>query len=326
MFQTEFNHFLQLFHTPFIDEFMGLVSAMGYNSFLIMLAISIIIGYDLRKGFALMHLILFTGLISEILKSVFAYPRPVDVDSSLMKIGIENTGNSYGFLKMGAKGFFELLSPEVVNFFRNLSGYGHGIPSGHVAVTTTIWSAFSIFSGKKIVYYFSSFMIVLMAVSRMYLGRHFLADVTAGFAIGIVILMLFYYYFYRNGKFDEFFPLTVKINFGLLSTLKYIYFFIFPFGVILIPFAGIPLASYIIAINLAYVFFNNSGLPVFSNKFMNRVFRICISFVIFFFVKNTLDLAFPGDNSFLQFIKSFIPAFLMIYLTIKLSAKLKIAK
>lgn len=303
---------------------MSLVSVMGYNYFLMTVAVSVIIGYDLRKGFALMHLILFTGLISEILKIIIAYPRPVDVDSSLIKIGIENKQGSYGFNKMGAKGFFESLSPEVVSFFRNLSGYGHGIPSGHVAVTTTIWGGFSIFSKKKVFYYLSAFMIVLMAVSRMYLGRHFLADVTAGFALGLFISAGFYYFTYQNGNFEKLLPRKTKVKLSIRTVLEYIYFFILPLATIFVPYAGIPLAASIIAVNFAYIFSARQGIREFSGKILNGALRILLAFGFYYLIKLILNFLFPWNEAIFLFLKSFLPVFSMIILTVKMSGKYRI--
>ena len=122
MFQTEFNHFFQSFSTPLLDQLMGYVSVMGYSYFLQILIVVVLIGYDFRKGFAFMHLVLLTGILTDILKNFISYPRPVDVDSTLMKIGIENKNSASELYKMGAEGFFDTISPEIVNQVRNVNG------------------------------------------------------------------------------------------------------------------------------------------------------------------------------------------------------------
>ncbi len=60
------------------------------------------------------------------------------------------------------------------------------MPSGHVAAATAFFLALALFFRSRAVLALSVVWILLMGLSRMYLGRHFIADVLGGVAVGIV--------------------------------------------------------------------------------------------------------------------------------------------
>jgi membrane-associated phospholipid phosphatase len=312
-----------------MDQFMGLVTEMGYYSFFKIIVIVFLLGYDFRKGFIFLHLLLWTGVLSEILKSLFGYPRPVDVDSTLRRIK-ENVDFSTPFTKMGAKGFWQLLPAEPVEFFRKIPNYSSGIPSGHASSATAVWSAVSMFSKKIWVYYFSGFMIVLMAISRMYLGRHFLADVTAGFILGMLVSLFFYFTFIRDERLDKTFPLKPIYNLRFMSILKYLYFFIFPFSILLLHQVDVSLVGNIIAFNLSFFLISLNGIPEFKGKLYKRIFRVLTAFIIYqvsaFIYHELMVNIIHFEGVFSDFISAFITVFLMIYGTVKLSPLIKIDK
>lgn len=308
---------------------MGLVTEMGYNLFFKVLVISFLFGYDLRKGFIFLHMLMWTGILSELLKSVFGYPRPVDVDSTLRRIK-EHTDFVTPFKDSGAKSFFSLLPPEPVEYFRKLPHYSFGIPSGHTSSTTTVWAAISMFSKKLWVYYLSAMMIVLMAVSRMYLGRHFLADVTAGFILGLLVSLFFYFRFVRNADFNQ--PVKIKPGHGfrISDIVKYAYFFCFPFIFLLIPYAGLEIAGNVIAFNAAYFIISIGGVPQFKGNLSKRLARLILAAGIFGISFFAYDLLFTNllhlISPFFLFLKSFITVFMMILVSVKLIPILKIDK
>jgi hypothetical protein len=65
-----------------------------------------------------------------------------------------------------------------------------GFPSGHVA-TTAAWALGLAWSGRKSwPLGAAAIWVALMALSRMYLGRHFPADVLGGLAVGVAAIAL----------------------------------------------------------------------------------------------------------------------------------------
>ena len=90
---------------------------------------------------------LWTGLVTEILKTLVAFPRPDFVDNRVLNLefGMKNTSPFSG---NEAKGIFAFPDNHILKAFRlqeAFSLYSFGFPSGHVALTTALWggSAYS---------------------------------------------------------------------------------------------------------------------------------------------------------------------------------------
>ena len=61
---------------------------------------------------------------------------------------------------------------------------GYSFPSGHTQASTTLWGGLLIAAKRPIVRVMLAFLILMVGLSRLYLGVHFLTDVIAGFGIG----------------------------------------------------------------------------------------------------------------------------------------------
>jgi hypothetical protein len=66
---------------------------------------------------------------------------------------------------------------------------GYGIPSGHTQNSTALLLLIAGWIRKGWVWFLAFLMIVLMGLSRIYLGDHFISDVVGGFLLGIIILV-----------------------------------------------------------------------------------------------------------------------------------------
>lgn len=93
--------------------------------------------------------------------------------------------------------------PEGINL---INENGFSFPSGHAMVSTAFYGlvVYIIYHSnlkkktKNIICLSLSCLILLIGISRIYLGVHFASDVIAGFALGCAYLMLFISIFYRN--------------------------------------------------------------------------------------------------------------------------------
>lgn len=85
---------------------------------------------------------------------------------------------------------------------------GYSFPSGHAMVAMgfygfLIYLTYRNIKNKKIKYpltIFLSILILLIGISRIYLGVHYATDVIGGFVIGIICLAFFIKYGYKNKK------------------------------------------------------------------------------------------------------------------------------
>ncbi len=66
-----------------------------------------------------------------------------------------------------------------------------GLPSGHTQKAVAVWATLATSFKKKWLWIVSIFMIIMIALSRIYLGVHFLSDVLAGLVISILFLVLY---------------------------------------------------------------------------------------------------------------------------------------
>ena len=174
--------FLQSASNPFYDFIFIFVSELAsYKGFLITFAIFfILLIVKMKKKKNSTSFCLFTlsfgvtyglsVLINTLLKALINRPRPYEVDVSIIDM---------------------------------LHASGQSMPSGHT-LSATIICAFIFFS----VYYYSknralkislasvlALFLVLVGISRMYLGQHFISDVIVGFFLALAFSVLGIYLF-----------------------------------------------------------------------------------------------------------------------------------
>ncbi len=145
------NQFLQSYSGALLTLFFKAITYLGHPGVWFILAAWLFWMGRERKSFIIMLLILFSGFVVGVLKEIIARPRP----EGILILAKET---SYAF------------------------------PSGHSTLSAA-FASFAYFS-KKLEKQFKYLLIIgaiIVAVSRLYLGVHFLSDVIAGLIIGSVI-------------------------------------------------------------------------------------------------------------------------------------------
>ncbi|MGB8251721.1 MAG: phosphatase PAP2 family protein [Anaerolineaceae bacterium] len=66
-----------------------------------------------------------------------------------------------------------------------------GLPSGHTQKAVAVWGTMAASFKKTWLWIVSIFMIIMIAVSRLYLGVHFLSDIVSGLLVGILFLVVY---------------------------------------------------------------------------------------------------------------------------------------
>lgn len=324
MFQTEINHWLQSYSSDIVTFIMITITRMGYQSFFTLVFVVLLFGINFRKGFYLTHILIVTYALTEILKNFFALPRPSEADSSL-KLFLKNEVNTSPFYKMGAKSFFSLPYPEVINYYRNVPGYSFGLPSGHVSSTTALWGSLYYLFKKKWIMVIGIVIIFLMMVSRMFLAKHFLADVLGGLITGSFMVAAGCILVLKNNKIDK---LIIYNNlFTLPSIQKLIqlsYFFAFPLVLMLIPTLNYRVPAALLGFNAAYIFISIKGIPSDDGTIIQRSSRVILGVVIYLLLSiiltNLIEII-NIDGRLILFIKTFVTIMFMIILTIGLGLK-----
>jgi membrane-associated phospholipid phosphatase len=136
----------------------------------------------LRPAVAVVGAMLLTGLATDAAKNAVAFPRPDEVDprvamtADARPLPLSAPG--------GGRSFWALPQPEAIEAVRRRASGNYGFPSGHVSATTAFLLSAAWFFRSRRALAFAAAWVPLMALSRLYLGRHFLADVLGGLAIG----------------------------------------------------------------------------------------------------------------------------------------------
>jgi len=172
MFDTPLNLWLQARSAPGLTMFMNIVSLLGYSYACTAFAALVACAWTRRAGVALMVIVALTAALTDISKATWRAPRPETVDARVRHL-------SFWQLRPGPD-----TAPEADVEDR------FGFPSGHVAGTTALALGIASVARRRWVWVSAGAWIALMAVSRMYLGRHFLGDVLGGFVMGAISLAI----------------------------------------------------------------------------------------------------------------------------------------
>lgn len=139
---------LQEASTPFLDALFVIITNTGSALFIFAAILLVYWLWDKRLGFLLSVLLLVSAALNLYLKVLFGSPRP----------------------------------PAALH--KPVPLLDNGFPSGHAQTTTAFWTAIALaLRGWWIV--IAVVMTALVALSRVYLGVHFIGDVLGGVAIGL---------------------------------------------------------------------------------------------------------------------------------------------
>ncbi|UCF69195.1 MAG: phosphatase PAP2 family protein [Acidobacteriota bacterium] len=188
MFQAEPILWLQSFESPAITSLLLAVSLLGYAVVYTALIIGLAFGCRLRPSLAVLLALIISGILTNGFKEGLAIPRPNDIDTRVSEPG-EAVRKAVG-TRGAARGFWALPSAETTAAVRARPEASYGFPSGHVSSAAAFFVGAGVFFRFRAALIFALGWIPLMAVSRMYLGRHFLADVVGGVAVGLVAVVV----------------------------------------------------------------------------------------------------------------------------------------
>ena len=213
--------FMQGFRNGFFDFFFSFISFLGEEYVYILLFAVIYYTYDKKMGEFMAITLGLTATVNTIIKNIVSAPRP--------------------FQKY----------PELIENLRPETSLGKSFPSGHTQNFSTVLFSGAFFTKKKVLFYVSSALVLLMMLSRMYLGVHFFEDVVVAAILGIsisygafivfnklfddtaklhklyviVLIVIFPFLFFINGEdFFKSYGLLIGFVFGIMIEKKYINF------------------------------------------------------------------------------------------------------
>lgn len=171
---------LQKLSNPFFDALFLNITKLGEEIAFLAVTVAILWCYDKRFGLFMGLNFLMASFTVNILKNVIKRPRPFSHDAAI-SIGAPT--------------------------------HGYSFPSGHTQSAASIYTTLGIHFGvRKKRYWFLALMllvVVLVGLSRVYLGQHYLTDVLAGFFIGAIFSVLAYCLFSILKDKEEYWALII---------------------------------------------------------------------------------------------------------------------
>ena len=185
--QASVLRFLNQIATPFLDLLANGASFFGEEMFVIAIVLLTFWNISKQKGFALYVNVLASVLVMGILKAVVRAPRPFVV---LKDIAGKRMGTATGY----------------------------SFPSGHTTTAASFYTSLALLIKKRAFSIIAAIMIVLVGMSRLYLGVHWPNDVFGGLLIGVSISLLLYRWSLQ--LFEDRVRLTrFTVRYGLIATL-----------------------------------------------------------------------------------------------------------
>ncbi|MDD4123576.1 MAG: phosphatase PAP2 family protein [Bacilli bacterium] len=267
-FQLEIIRWIQQFNNGFLDSLFEDITMFGEELIAILIIAFMYFCYNKQLAKKLTYIMLTSMTFNGIIKNIVKAPRPI--------------------------------GEEGIRSLRVETATGYSFPSGHTQTAATLYTSLSLFIKKRWASILTTIIIILVAISRLYLGVHYPADVIVGAFLGIAFA------FGGNYLYDHY----KKEN--------------YLFGITAIIF--IPFAIFFAIDNsaLSADFFKLYGLfvgaflaLVFEKKYVNftipkaiwkKAIRLALGLLIIIGIKEGLKIVFP-DVFYLHFIRYFLMAF-----------------
>ena len=276
-FELNIIRAIQSIANPFLDGLFQFITMFGEEAILIPLIAVIYWAFNKKMGEYIAYASLTSVLVNGAIKDIFKAKRPIG-EPGIRSLRIE-TATGYSF------------------------------PSGHTQGTASFWSAIAIYLKKNYMYAISALIIILVAISRLYLGVHYPKDVLFGAIFGILTSFIAYKLFNKvNNKIALYF-ITFII---FIPALLYAHSADFIKG--MGTFLGFALGIYV---EKKYVNFSVEG------KSVNKILRVVIGLAILILLKVGLKVVFPNKLVF-HFLRYFIIVFFGIGLYPAIFKKLKL--
>lgn len=154
-------HTLQLLESVRMEKitsFFQIITATAEGGFILISLVIIYWCVNKDLGLRLSFIIIFNTITNIMLKNIIRAPRPFD--------------------------------EGVVKPIRAHTATGYSFPSGHTQSATAFWLSLMRYLKEKWLYCLGSIMIILVALSRLYLGVHWPVDIMGALFVGVTFTIL----------------------------------------------------------------------------------------------------------------------------------------
>ncbi|KPL82883.1 hypothetical protein SE15_12655 [Thermanaerothrix daxensis] len=141
-----------------LQPLMSFISTLGTEQFYLLVMPWIFWCVDATIGMQFALLLLISSALNTYLKFIFHAPRPFWLDRRVQALTVETS---------------------------------FGIPSGHAQNAASLWGFGAVLARNKGIKWVIGLVILVIGLSRIYLGVHFISDVLAGWLVGALLLWAF---------------------------------------------------------------------------------------------------------------------------------------
>ncbi|MGD2270470.1 MAG: phosphatase PAP2 family protein [Desulfobacterales bacterium] len=146
--------------SPSLDVPFRILTFMGEEGFFLIFFPLIYWCLDRRFGIKLMILFFLSTYLNAIAKIIAGQPRPFEYDPRIKQL---------------------------------IEAEGGGLPSNHTQSAVIIWGCLASEFRKKWLWGFAILLMILIPLSRVYLGVHFPSDILGGYILGGLLLILYFW-------------------------------------------------------------------------------------------------------------------------------------
>ena len=246
--------------SPTLDRPFEVFTFMGEEEFFLVLLPLIYWCLDRRTGARLLVVFLFSAYVNAAAKELANQPRPFEYSGLVQQL---------------------------------TEAGGGGLPSGHTQNTVVIWGYLASQLRRAWLWVIAALLMVLIPLSRVYLGVHFPTDLLGGYCLGAVLLLLYLWLEPVAEERLRAMGLISQLGLALVSlTLLLLLFWETP-GVT--PAATLAGASVGFVLENRWVHFNSSG------AWWRRVLRFMVGVAVLFCLWMGLGALFAGLEPTLLF-------------------------
>ena len=190
-FQNLFSGFY-----PFFDVFWSFITFFGEELFMMIICITLYWVVDKKMALYLAFTSILSFGINGIVKDIAKIERPITASDATRFVEVDNI---------------------FVNTTKLVESYS--FPSGHSQMATAIFGGLGFYLKNKKFWIFSIIMVVLICLSRIYLGVHWPLDVLVGSTLGIAITYFAYLLFSKASEKTMFYVYIGLIVLGFVFLL-----------------------------------------------------------------------------------------------------------
>ncbi|NLN18553.1 MAG: phosphatase PAP2 family protein [Firmicutes bacterium] len=155
MFSEAVNIWMQQVPVPGVDIFFYWITVLGSEFAYLFLVTTVLWCVDHRVGKRLLFAILLSTWINSVLKDALGMPRPSD---EILRVMVDE--------------------------------WSAGFPSGHAQLAATFWGFLALCRRNRLMTIIAVSMVIMVSLSRLYLGVHYMYQVLGGIAVGVAVAWL----------------------------------------------------------------------------------------------------------------------------------------